>query len=141
MGYLYLVGFKGQPYGREDDLNYALRELLDEHCSFCEPAGRYNTFENAHENRHLSEICWLMQETRINPNSLIDVLRNKYEEMHGHQPESWFETFHSRQRYCTEQNESDERRARWKKDRYWIFRRLIGSWIKPRRRFPKEQED
>ena len=34
MAYLYLVAFKGQPYGREDDFNYALRELLGEHCSY-----------------------------------------------------------------------------------------------------------
>ena len=40
MGFLYLVAFKGQPYGHEDDFNYALRELLDEHCSYCIPAGK-----------------------------------------------------------------------------------------------------
>ena len=40
MGFLYLVAFKGQPYGHEDDFNYALRELLDEHCSYCIPVGK-----------------------------------------------------------------------------------------------------
>ena len=44
MGFLYLVGFKGQPYGREDDVTYALRELLEEHCSYCNPAGRTEVF-------------------------------------------------------------------------------------------------
>ena len=29
MGFLYLVGFKSQPYGHEDNFNNALREILD----------------------------------------------------------------------------------------------------------------
>ena len=100
MGYLYLVGFKGQPYGREDDLNYALRELLDEHCSFCQPAGKYNTFENRHEDQHLSEICWLIQKIGYihrDYYALIDVLREQHEKVLGYKPESWFDTFHSRE--------------------------------------------
>ena len=44
MAFLYLVAFKGQPYGHEDDVNYALRELLEEHCSYCNPAGRTEVF-------------------------------------------------------------------------------------------------
>ena len=28
MGFLYLVGFKGQSYGHEDEVNYALRENM-----------------------------------------------------------------------------------------------------------------
>ena len=34
VGYLYLIGFIGEPYGKEYDFNYALRELLNEHCSY-----------------------------------------------------------------------------------------------------------
>ena len=44
MGFLYLVGSKGQPYGHEDDFNYALTDLLEEHYNYCTPAGRTEVF-------------------------------------------------------------------------------------------------
>ena len=144
VGYLYLVGFKGQSHGGEDDLNYALRALLDEHCSFCEPVGKYNIFENRNGIHHLSEICWLIQKIGYYDRdyyALIDELREQHEKVLGYKPESWFDTFHSSGQSRHERMERDERNTRWKSDRYRIFRRLIGSWIKPRRCFPKDQED
>ena len=39
MAQLYLVAFKENNNGTEPEENYALRELLDEHCSYCIPAG------------------------------------------------------------------------------------------------------
>ena len=62
MGFLYLVGFKGQPYGHEDDVNYALRELLEEHCSYSTPAGRTEVSDGERPEQSLAEICWLLQE-------------------------------------------------------------------------------
>ena len=44
MGFLFLVGFKGQPHGHEDDFNYALRELLEEQYSYCKSAGSKKVF-------------------------------------------------------------------------------------------------
>ena len=82
MGCLYLVGFKSQPYGHEDDFNYALRELLDEHCSYCTPAGKTEVFGPYTPEQSLAEICWLLQEigyTQREYHDLIDQLREKHE--------------------------------------------------------------
>ena len=90
MAYLYLVAFKGQPYGREDDFNYALRELLGEHCSYCIPAGRTEVFGPSTPGHHLAEICWLLQEVGYTSRSyweLIDQLRDQYEKINGCKPQ------------------------------------------------------
>ena len=134
MGFLYLVGFKGQPYDREDDFNYALRELLNEHCSYCTPAGRTEVFKPYTPEQNLAEICWLLQEIGYTSRDyweLIDELREKYEKVKGHKPEPWFDTFHSRERDRQEREERKERVGKWKADRNWIFRALISKWVKP----------
>ena len=134
MGFLYLVGFKGQPYGREDDCNYALRELLNEHCSYCTPAGRTEVFKPYTPEQNLAEICWLLQEIGYTSRDywdLIDELREKYERINGYKPKSWFDTFHSREADRQETEERKERVGRWKSDRNRIFRSLISKWVKP----------
>jgi hypothetical protein len=93
MGYLYLVAFKGQNYGREDDFNYALRELLNAHCSYCTPAGRTEVFGPYTPEQRLAEICWLLQEIGYTSRDywdLIGDLREKYVKVKGHKPQSWF---------------------------------------------------
>ena len=133
MGFLYLVGFKGQPYDREDDFNYALRELLDEHCSYCTPAGRTEVFRPYTPEQNLAEICWLLQEIGYTSRDyweLIDELREKYEKVKGYKPQSWFDTFHSREADIQEIEERQERVGRWKADRNRIFRALISKWVK-----------
>ena len=39
MAQLYLIAFKQNNNNTEPEENYALRELLDQHCSYCIPAG------------------------------------------------------------------------------------------------------
>ena len=137
MGFLYLVGFKGQPYGHEDDFNYALRELLDEHCSYCTPAGKTEVFVPYTPEQSLAEICWLLQEigyTQCEYHDLIDQLREKHAKVKGYKPASWFDAFHCREIQSQERKERSERRDRWKSDRNWIFRALISKWVKPRKR-------
>lgn len=137
MGFLYLVGFKGQPYGREDDCNYALRELLNEHCSYCTPSGRTEVFKPYTPEQNLAEICWLLQEIGYTSRDyweLIDELREKYEKVKGYKPKSWFDTFHSREADRQETEERKERVGRWKSDRNRIFRSLISKWVKPPKR-------
>jgi hypothetical protein len=137
MGYLYLVTFKGQNYGREDDFNYALRELLNEHCSYCTPAGRTEVFGPYTPEQRLAEICWLLQEIGYTSRDywdLIDDLREKYEKVKGHKPQSWFDAFHGHEIQRQEREEQDERVKRWKSDRNWIFRALISKWVKLRKR-------
>ena len=137
MGYLYLVAFKGQNYGREDDFNYALRELLNEHCSYCTPAGRTEVFGPYTPEQRLAEICWLLQEIGYTSRDywdLIDDLREKYEKVKGHKPQSWFDAFHGHEIQRQEREEQDERVKRWKSDRNWIFRALISKWVKLRKR-------
>ena len=137
MAYLYLVAFKGQPYGREDDFNYALRELLGEHCSYCIPAGRTEVFGPSTPGQHLAEICWLLQEVGYTSRSyweLIDQLSDQYEKINGCRPPSWSEVFHSRDASREEDEERSRRLKRWKSNRNWIFRALISNWIKPPKR-------
>ncbi len=137
MGSLYLVGFKGQPYGGEDDVNYALRELLEEHCSYCMPAGETEVFGPYTPKQSLAEICWLLQEigyTQPQYHELIDQLREKHESVKGYKPPSWFDQFCSREKLRQEREEQQERIDIWKSDRNRIFRRLISKWVKPRMR-------
>ena len=104
MGFLYLVGFKSQQYGHEGDVNYALRELLDEHCSYCTPAGKTEVFGPYTPEQSLAEICWLLQEigyTQRDYHDLIDHLREKHEKVKGHKPQSWFDAFYVRERYSS----------------------------------------
>ena len=101
MGFLYLVAFKGQPYGHEDDFNYALRELLDEHCSYCIPAGETEVFGPYTPKQSLAKICWLLQEigyTQRDYHDLIDHLHVKNEKVKGHKPQSWFDAFYGCER-------------------------------------------
>ena len=135
MGFLYLVGFKGQPYGHEDDVNYALRELLEEHCSYCTPAGRTEVFGSYTHEQSLAEICWLLQEigyTQREYHDLIDQLREKHEKVKGYKPSSWFDAFHGREIEHQEREERNERIDRWKSDQNRIFRSLISKWVKPK---------
>ena len=137
MGFLYLVGFKSQPHGHEDDFNYALRELLDEHCSYCTPAGKTEVFGPYTPEQNLAEICWLLQEikyTQREHHDLIDHLREKHEKVNGYKPASWFDVFHGREIQHQERKEREERIDKWKSDRNWIFRALISKWVKPRKR-------
>ena len=137
MGFLYLVAFKGQPYGHEDDFNYALRELLDEHCSYCIPAGETEVFGPYTPKQSLAEICWLLQEigyTQREYHDLIDQLREKHEKVKGYKPSSWFDVFHGREIQRQEREERNERIDRWKSDQNRIFRSLISKWVKPRKR-------
>ena len=137
MGFLYLVGFKGQPYGYENDVNYALRELLEEHCSYCNPAGRTEVFGSYTPEQSLAEICWLLQEigyTQREYHDLIDQLREKHEKVKGYKPSSWFDIFRGREIQRQEREERNERIDRWKSDQNRIFRSLISKWVKPRKR-------
>ena len=137
MGFLYLVAFKGQPHGHEDDLNFALRELLDEHCSYCIPAGETEVFGPYTPKQSLAEICWLLQEigyTQREYHDLIDQLREKHEKVKGYKPTSWFDTFHGSAIQHQERKERKERIDIWESDRNWIFRALISKWVKPRKR-------
>ena len=136
MAFLYLVGFKSLPHGGEDDINYALRELLEEHCSYCDPAGR-NEVRGSKSYQSLAEICWLLQEigyTQRDYHDLIDHLREKHEKVKGYKPLSWFDAFHGREIQHQERKEREERIDRWKSDRNWIFRALISKWVKPLKR-------
>jgi hypothetical protein len=65
---------------------------------------------------------------------LIDDLREKYEKVKGHKPQSWFDAFHGHEIQRQEREEQDERVKRWKSDRNWIFRALISKWVKLRKR-------
>ena len=137
MGFLYLVGFKSQPYGHEGDVNYALRELLDEHCCYCTPAGKTEVFGPYTPEQSLAEICWLLQEigyTQREYHDLIDQLREKHEKVKGYKPSSWFNAFHGREIEHQEREERNERIDRWKSDQNRIFRSLISKWVKPRKR-------
>ena len=130
MGFLYLVGFKSQPYGHEDDFNYALRELLEEHCSYCAPAGETEVFGSYTPKQEIGY-------TQSEYHDLIDHLREKHEKVKGYKPLSWFDAFHGRDIQHQERKEREERIDRWKSDRNLIFRALISKWVKP----PKRRND
>ena len=137
MGYLYLVGFKGQPYGQEEDVNCALRELLDEHFSYCIPAGKTEVFGPFAPEQSLAKICWLLHEigyTQREYHDMIDHLREKNEKVKGFKPASWFDAFHGREIQHQGREERSERIDRWKSERNSIFRALISKWVKPRKR-------
>lgn len=135
MAYLYLVAFKAQTNGSEDDINYALRELLDEHCSYSIPAGKTEVFGPYTPKHKLAEICWLMQQIGFTENDYYDVIANLralYTKTKGHKPETWFDTFLGGGLQDAERRAREERRLRWKDEKYSVFRHLIRSWIKPR---------
>ena len=114
-----------------------MRELLNEHCSYCTPAGRTEVFGPYTPEQHLAEICWLLQEIGYTSRdywNLIDRLREQYEKINGHKPQSWFDAFHGHEIQRQESEEQDERVKRWKSDRNWIFRALISKWVKLRKR-------
>ena len=78
MAQLYLVGFKEENYVREPEENYVLRELLNEHRSYCIPAGKTEVFAPYTPKYKLAEIFWLAQEigdTSHDYWELIDALR------------------------------------------------------------------
>ena len=132
-----MIGFKGEPYGREDDFNYALRALLNEHCSYCIPAGKTEVFGPHTPKQSLAEICWLLQEIGYTSRdywSLIDDSCEKYEKVKGHKPQSWFDEFHGREIHRQQRREQDEWVKLWKSDRNRIFRVLIFKWVKLRKR-------
>ena len=142
MGFLYLVAFKGQPYGHEDDFNYALRELLDEHCSYCIPAGKTEVWGPYAPNQSLVEINWLTQEmsfTSLDYSELINSLRAAYKKIHGYEPPRWSKYF---------EDNNEERLARrrrqqiWRREKGWLFQKLIKKWTaKLRRARPLPPED
>jgi hypothetical protein len=142
MAQLYLVAFKEQNYGTEPEANYALRELLDEHCSYCIPAGKTKVFGPYTPKYKLAEICWLAQEIGYTSRDyweLIDELREKYKKIKGHDPKEWIENF-------KEDNEDIQtrrrRQGRWKQEKGWLFQWLIKEWTgKPRRARPIPPED
>ena len=89
MAQLYLVAFKEENYGREPEENYALRELLKQHCSYCIPAGKTEVWGPDTHEQKLAEICWLTQEIGYYSQDyweLIDELRAKYKNIKGHEP-------------------------------------------------------
>jgi len=115
MAYLYLVAFKQEFNGSEGDINYALRELLEEHCSYCIPAGKTEVFGPYTPKQKLAEICWLMQEIGYTENDYYDVidnLRALYTKTKGHEPETWFDTFFGRGLQAAECRAREERRLR-----------------------------
>ena len=137
MGYLYLIGFKGEPYGREDDFNYALRELPNEHCSYCIPAGKTEVFGPHTPKQSLAEICWLLQEIGYTSRDYWDLvydLREKYEKVKGHKHQSWCDEVHALEKQRQESEDRKERVEKWKSDRNWIFRVFISRWVKLRKR-------
>ena len=142
MAQLYLVAFKEENYGTEPEENYALRELLDEHCSYCIPAGKTEVFGPSTPKYKLAEICWLTQEIGYYSNDyweLIDELRSKYKKIKGHEPPEWNKYFKE------DKDELLARRRResiWKKEKGWLFQWLIKEWTgKLRRARPLPPDD
>ena len=125
MAQLYLVAFKENNNGTEPEENYALRELLQQHCSYCIPAGKTTVWgPDTHEQR-LAEICWLTQEIGYysgDYKDLIDELRAKYTKIMGLEPPEWSKYF---------EDNKEERLARrrreeiWRREKGWLFQRLI----------------
>ena len=142
MAQLYLVAFKENNNDTEPEENYALRELLDEHCSYCIPAGKTEVFGPYTPKFKLAEICWLTQEIGYYSQDywdLIDELRAKYKKIKGHEPPEWNKYFKE------DKDELLARRRResiWKKEKGWLFQWLIKKWTKKlRRERPLPPED
>ena len=142
MAQLYLVAFKEENYGREPEENYALRELLKQHCSYCIPAGKIEVWGPDTHEQKLAEICWLTQEIGYYSGDywdLIDELRAKYTKIRGHEPPEWNKYF---------EDNKEERLARrrrqeiWRREKGWLFQRLIERWtVKLRRQRPEPPEE
>lgn len=134
MAQLYLVAFKEENYGTEPEENYALRELIEEHCSYCIPAGKTEVFGPYTPEQKLAEICWLTQEIGYLSQDyweLIDELRAKYKKIKGQEPPQWIDYFKE------DKDEFLARRRResiWKKEKGWLFQWLIKKWTKKLRR-------
>ena len=142
MAQLYLVAFKENNNGTEPEENYALRELLNEPCSFCIPAGKTEVFGPYTPKYKLAKICWLTQEIGyLNQDywELIDELSAKYKKIKGHEPPEWNKYFKE------DKDELLARRRResiWKKEKGWLFQWLIKEWTgKLRRARPLPPED
>ena len=132
MAQLYLVAFKEHSDGSEGDINYALREVIEEHCSYCLPAGKTEVYGPYTPGKKLAEICWLMQEVGFEESDywdLIDELRSRYERKYGQKSPSWHESFPSREKEKTIRNEDEARRNLWTESGNRIFRLLIKKWI------------
>ena len=142
MAQLYLVAFKEENYGTEPEENFALRELLDEHCSYCIPAGKTEVFGPYTPKYKLAEICWLAQEIGYTSRDywdLIDELRDKYTKIHGHDSPEWHKYFHEdKEEFLTRRR----RQERWRREKGWLFQWLIKKWTaKLRRARPLPPED
>lgn len=142
MAQLYLVAFKEENYGREPEENYALRELLNEHCSYCIPAGKTEVFGPHTPKYKLAEICWLAQEIGYTSNDywdLIDALREKYKKIKGHEPPEWINYFKDDKE---EFLKGLRRREIWRREKGWLFQWLIKKWtVKLRRTRPLPLEE
>ena len=142
MAQLYLVAFKENNYGPEPEENYALRELLQQHCSYCIPAGKTEVWGPYTPEQCLAEICWLTQEigfTSLDYSELINNLRATYMKIHGYEPPEWSKYF---------EDNKEERLARrrreeiWRREKGWLFQRLIERWtVKLRRQRPEPPEE
>ena len=137
MAQLYLVAFKETNNGTEPEENYALRQLIEEHCSYCIPAGKTEVFGPYTPKQNLAEICWLVQEIGYlsrDYREMIDELREKYTNSKGQRPPKWHE-------FCREDRETMLEKHRlqevWKKEKGSLFQWLIKEWtIKLRRPRP-----
>ena len=136
MAQLYLVAFKENNNGIEPEENYALRELLNEHCSYCITAGKTEVFSPYTPKYKLAKICWLTQEIGYLSQDyweLIDELIAKYKKIKGHEPPEWNKYFKE------DKDELLARRRResiWKKEKGWLFQWLIKEWTGKLRRYP-----
>ena len=143
MAQLYLVAFKEENYGTEPEENYALRELLNEHCSYCIPAGKTEVFGPYPPRYKLAEICWLTQEIGFTSEDyweLIDELREKHKTVKGYEPPEWNKYFkEDKDEFLAKR----QRQERWKKEKGWLFQWLIKEWTAKLRRarpFPPEED-
>ena len=142
MAQLYLVGFKEENYVREPEENYVLRELLNEHRSYCIPAGKTEVFAPYTPKYKLAEIFWLAQEigdTSHDYWELIDALRAKYKKLKGHELPEWSKYFEDDQEECLARR---RREKIWRREKGWLFQWMIERWtVKLRRTRPLPPED
>ena len=142
MAQLYLVAFKEENYVTEPEENFALRELLKQHCSYCIPAGKTEVWGPYTPEQSLAEIFWLTQEmsfTSLDYSELINSLRAAHKKIHGYEPPRWSKYF---------EDNKEERLARrrreeiWRREKGWLFQRLIERWtVKLRRARPLPPDD
>ena len=84
-----------------------LRELLDEHCSYCIPAGRQKSLVPTRLSRAWQKSAGYCRrlDTHNDYHDLIDHLREKHEKVNRYKPQSWFDTFHGRETQHQERQE------------------------------------